>query len=43
MIRSTPHFRPGFDFPVTKSHAFGRSMTAAHYKLDNLTTIIDNN
>jgi transketolase len=35
--------RPGLDFPVTKSHSFGRSMTAAHYKLDNLTAIIDNN
>ena len=43
MIRQTLNSRPGLDFPVTKSHAFGRSMTAAHYKLDNLTAIIDNN
>jgi transketolase len=43
MIRRTLNSRPGLDFPVTKSHAFGRSMTSTYYKLDNLTAIIDNN
>ena len=42
MVRQTLNSRPGLNFPVTKSHAFGRSMIAAHYKLDNLTAIIDN-
>jgi hypothetical protein len=42
MIRRMLNSRPGLDIPVTKSNALGRSMTAAHYKLDNLTAIIDN-
>ena len=43
MIRRTLNSRLGLDFPVIKFHALGRFMTAAHYKLDNLTAIIDNN